>query len=73
MLPLRKRSEEPRTVNYLESVFLVPSDVAVSESLDLAAGQVFSCKRKASHLLLESKAQKVPYERILLFICFNFK
>lgn len=72
MLPLRKRSEEPRTVN-LESVFLVPSDVAVSESLDLAAGQVFSCKRKASHLLLESKAQKVPYERILLFICFNFK
>lgn len=72
MLPLRKRSEEPRTVN-LDSVFLVPSDVAVSESLDLAAGQVFSCKRKASHLLLESKAQKVPYERILLFICFNFK
>lgn len=72
MLPLRKRSEEPRTVN-LESVFLVPSDVAVSESLDLAAGQVFSCKRKASHLLLESKAQKVHYERILLFICFNFK
>lgn len=72
MLPLRKRSEEPRTVN-LESVFLVPSDVAVSESLDLAAGQVFSCKRKASHLLLESKAQNVPYERILLFICFNFK
>lgn len=72
MLSLRKRSEEPRTVN-LDSVFLVPSDVAVSESLDLAAGQVFSCKRKASHLLLESKAQKVPYERILLFICFNFK